>query len=30
MTSAEQLKQDLDYVASAVRRHAHPLGPPAI
>ena len=30
MTSADQIKQDLDYVASAVRRHEHPLGPPAI
>ena len=30
MTSAEQLKQDLDYVASAVRRHDRPLGPPAV
>ena len=30
MTSAEQLKQDLDYVASAIRRHERPLGPPAI
>lgn len=30
MTSAEQLKQDLDYVASAVRRHERPLGPPAV
>ena len=30
MTSAEQLKQDLDYVANAVRRHERPLGPPAV
>jgi len=30
MTSAEQLKQDLDFVASAIRRHERPLGPPAI
>jgi hypothetical protein len=30
MTSAEQLKQDLDYVASAIRRHERPLGPPAV
>ena len=30
MTSAEQLKHDLDYVANAVRRHDRPLGPPAV
>ena len=30
MTSAEQIKQDLDYVASAVRRHERPLGPAAV
>lgn len=30
MTSADQLKQDLDYVASAVRYHERPAGVPAI
>jgi hypothetical protein len=30
MTSAEQLKQDLDFVATAVRRHDLPVGVPAI
>lgn len=30
MTTADQLKQDLDYVASAVRYHDRPAGIPAI
>ena len=30
MTSADQIKQDLDYVASAVRFHDRPAGVPAI